>query len=333
MPPRIEARTRPRRQTLPRPFRLMRLALLLAVGAATFVVSSGVVRSGADSVQATAVPGVRVFSRVDALVFPGARAATRSGPAFDVLAPPPAPRAIEIDRAGSAIAAISFPSRALGWRDTYLVYLPPGYRAAVRRRYPVLYLLHGDNEPASSFLRLGLQSTLDRLIRTHAIAPMIAVMLQANGLPNNWRNTSGPQYNSYVGEVQRLTDRILRTIPARSSRGIAGYSMGGFGAMNVALAQLRSYSLVESWEGYFNNLAGELAADRPLLARLPLYAFVWGGRQDPIAESAEDGPWAAALRAAGAHADSAVFAGAHTFTALAAHLAQMLTFAGRQLRS
>ena len=147
------------------------------------------------------------------------------------------------------------------------------------------------------------------------------------------RGLPGPHYNDYIGEVQRLTDRVLRTRPDRASRGIAGYSMGGFGAMNVALAQLRSYSVVESWEGFFNNLSGQLAADRPLLAHLPLHAFVYGGRSDTVAGTAQNAPWAAALRAAGADAQSAVYPGGHTFTPLEQHLKQMLTFAGRALRS
>ena len=102
---------------------------------------------------------------------------------------------------------------------------------------------------------------------------------------------------------------------------------------NVALSQLRTYSVVESWEGFFNNLSGELAADRPLLGLLPLHAFVYGGRSDTIADGAQNAPWAAALRAAGADAHSALYPGGHTFIALEQHLQQMLTFAGRALRS
>ena len=109
--------------------------------------------------------------------------------------------------------------------------------------------------------------------------------------------------------------------------------MGGFGAMNVALRQLRSYSLVESWEGDFANLSGELRADRPLLRRLPLRAFVWGGAQDSVVDTAADAPWAAALRAAGAQAQSAVYPGAHAFAPIERHLRAMLTFAGRSLRA
>jgi S-formylglutathione hydrolase FrmB len=162
---------------------------------------------------------------------------------------------------------------------------------------------------------------------------MIAVMLQGAGRTDNWRNGDGPRFASYVTEVVRLTDHVLPTIPTRSARAIAGYSMGGFGAMNVALKNLGSFSVAESWEGFFNGLGGELAADRSTLRHLPFHAFVYGGASDPIADPNENAPWAAALRADGAEAYSAVYPGAHTFAPLEQHLAEMVTFAARSLRS
>jgi S-formylglutathione hydrolase FrmB len=332
--PAARAAARPRPRSLPRPLRLARLALLIAIAAGTFELSSGLARSGAR-----AEPSAGVALRLDrALSSPfslSSPATAARGVALSAATAPPLPRPQPLfsDRAGSTIASISYHSAALGWRDRYLVYLPPGFRASAARRYPVLYLLHGDEQPASSFLRLGLQPTLDRLISSHTIRPLIAVMLSGAGAPQNWLNTSGPRYYSYIGEVQRLTDRVLPTIPNRSARAIAGYSMGGFGAMNVALSQLTNYSVVESWEGQFANLGSELTADRRLLAHLPLHAFVWGGEQDTVVGYAADAPWAAAMRAAGAQAASAVYPGAHAFAPIAAHLAQMLSFAGRALRS
>jgi enterochelin esterase-like enzyme len=322
-----------RRRTLPRPLRLARLAVLVAVGAGTLVLGSGLAHSHAAVATTAPALEVAITHPLAVLGVHASAVVPRTQAATPLAPPPPVPVTLSGDAAGSRVASITFPSRALGRSDHYLVYLPPGYRASGTRRYPVLYLLHGDNQPASSFLRLGLQPTLDRLITSHAIAPLIAVMLQGSGLPNNWRNTPGARYNDYVGEVQRLTDRVLPTLPDRAARGIAGYSMGGFGAMNVALAQLRSYSVVESWEGFYNNLSGELAADRPLLARLPLHSFVYGGLSDRIVGTSEVAPWTAALRGAGVDAYGAVYPGGHTFSALEQHLTQMLTFAGRALRS
>ena len=158
------------------------------------------------------------------------------------LLPVPALRRISTDSAGSEIAHVLYPSASLRRQGSFYVYLPPSMRAAGARsgegagaKYPVLYLLHGNSQHATAFLEAGLQEQLDALIRTHAIPPMIAVMIQGGGGANNWRNLNGQYYESYVLEVQEIVDRMLPTIADRSGRAIAGVSMGGFGAMQLAL--------------------------------------------------------------------------------------------------
>jgi S-formylglutathione hydrolase FrmB len=334
--PAIPARILERPRSLPRPLRLARLVLLVAVAASTFVLSNELLRRRPQPAGVAVATTLRVESTL-ASPFAAPTTARVSDAAATlapgVSAPLPQPVALRHDSAGATIAAITYASAALGRSDRFLVYLPPGYYASKTRRYPVLYLLHGYEQPASSFLRLGVESTLDGLIDSHAIRPLIAVMLEGASSPQDWLNTGGGHYYSYVSEVRQLTDRVLRTIPSRASRGIAGYSMGGFGAMNVALTQLQSYSLVESWEGDFTGLSAKLGADRSLLQRMPLRAFVWGGAQDTVVDSALDAPWAAAMRSAGAQAQSAVYPGAHAFAPIESHLRAMLSFAGRALRS
>jgi len=239
---------------------------------------------------------------------------------------PPALRFLSSDAAGSSIDRASYHSPALGTSGSFLVYLPAGY-ATSAARYPVLYLLHGNNQPNSAFLQVGLQRTLDRLTAAHVVPPMVAVMIQGGPGANNWRG----HYESYVLEVQELVDRMLATEPARGARAIAGDSMGGYGAMNIALGNPYRFAVVESWLGFFNGLEGELRAGRAILGRLGLHAFVYGAEADRIADPAEDPPFAASLRAAGANAQSAVYPGEHSLHTVEAHLADMLAFAGRAL--
>jgi enterochelin esterase-like enzyme len=241
-------------------------------------------------------------------------------------APLPTLRAGEADAAGSEIDSASFASAALGAAGSFHVYLPPGY-ASTTEHYPVLYLLHGNDQPATAFLELGLQEQLDTLIARHEIPPLIAVMIQGGRGANNWRYG----YESYVLEVQQLVDRMLPTIATRGGRAIAGDSMGGYGAMNLALGNPRRFSVVESWLGFFNGLGGELKAAQPVIAREGLHAFVYGGAADDIADPAEDAPFAAQLRAAGASAQSAVYEGGHTMETLREHLTHMLLYAGQAL--
>jgi len=250
-------------------------------------------------------------------------------------APPPAPlpsmTLVSRDAAGSSIESSIYISSALhGLEGAFLTYLPPGY-ASTDTHYPVIYLLHGDDETDSSFLQIGLQETLDRLIARHAIPPLIAVMIQGGPGTNNWLNVGDTHYESYVLEVQRLIDRMLPTIPDRDARAIAGYSMGGYGAMHTALTHPTVFGTVESWLGFFNGLTSQLRADRSVIAREGLRAYVYGGADDVIANPAEDLPFAAALRADGADAHGAVYPGEHSLATLAEHLEHMLAFAGHGL--
>lgn len=248
------------------------------------------------------------------------------------ISPQPLPTValISRDAAGSSIDSGSYASAALHGAGSFLVYLPPGYARAAMR-YPVVYLLHGNEQTDDSFLQIGLQGTLDRLIARRAIPPTIAVMIQGGPGTNNWLDHGATGYEAYVLEVQRLIDRTLPTIPARAARAIVGYSMGGYGAMHLALAHPQTFSAVESWLGFFNGLDGRLRADRPTISRLGLRAYVYGAASDEIADPSENAPFAAALRAAGADAHSAVYPGEHDFETLEAHLEHMLAFAARRL--
>jgi enterochelin esterase-like enzyme len=240
--------------------------------------------------------------------------------------------AVSHDSAGSSIDRASFASAALPGEGSFLVYLPPGF-ASTTQRYPVLYLLHGRNGHASAFLEAGVQQSLDRLIAAGSIPPMIAVMVQDRDWRNNWRDIGTRHSAGYVVEVQELIDRMLPTVAGRAGRAIAGSSMGGFGAMHVALANPYRFSVVESWLGYFNHLEGELRADRPIIKRLGLQAFVYGAEADPVALP-EENPWfAAELRKAGAHARSAIYPGGHSLAKVSRHLDTGLLFAGRALRT
>jgi enterochelin esterase-like enzyme len=308
------------------PRRLLLAALLSALAA----VCCALALKGSLTLEG--MLGTRVASRPARVASRPARAATSSASASATTAAPlPTLVPVSHDRADSSIERASFTSSALPGKGSFLVYLPPGY-ASTTHRYPALYLLHGQNGHATAFLEVGVQKSLDRLIGDGAIPPMIAVMIQDRSSLDNWRNIGRRHSETYVVEVQELIDRMLPTIAARAGRAIAGSSMGGFGAMHVALANPYRFAVVESWLGYFNHLDGELRADRPILSRLGLHAFLYGAEADPVALPEEDPAFAAELRAAGAQAKSAIYPGGHSLEKVSEHLDAGLLFAGRSLR-
>jgi len=268
------------------------------------------------------------YSTTSATVAPEFAAARSSQ---DAQPPLPTLSTYGSDEAGSEIDVASYASAALHGTGSFYVYLPAGY-ASTTRHYPVIYLLHGNSQPATAFLQIGLQGELDSLIAHREIPPMIAVMIQGGPGSNNWRNNRGGRdYGNYVLEVQQLVDRMLPTIPARAARAIAGDSMGGYGAMNIALGNPYRFGVVESALAFFNGLGGQLHADAPVFSRLGLHAFVWGSQEDHITDPFLNAPFAAALRAAGARATSALYPGGHNLETVQAHLGSMLTFAGHTL--
>jgi len=240
-------------------------------------------------------------------------------------------RVISTDAAGSSIGVVHFHSLALHGPGTFLVYMPPAVKQSSTAHYPVIYLLHGNDQLPSAFLEMGLQEQLDQLIAAHTIPPMIAVMVQGGRGANNWRNWGAPHYETYVLETQELVDRMLPTSAVRAGRAIAGLSMGGYGAMAIALDHPTRFSVVESWLGFFNGLQAQLQQDQPIIARQGLHAFIYGAASDKIADPSQDPLFGEELTEAGAQAQAVIYPGQHNVATVGEHLSSMLTFAGQQL--
>lgn len=138
------------------------------------------------------------------------------------------------------------------WRQVS-VYLPPSYSKDRTRRYPVLYWLHGftstDRELISGIRQnLNIRLAMDSLLLAGAAREMIIVMPNAhNALGGSFFANSpvtGQWEDFIVRDLVRWTDRSYRTVRSRSGRGIAGHSMGGFGALRIALRNPDTYSAV-----------------------------------------------------------------------------------------
>lgn len=148
------------------------------------------------------------------------------------------------------VVADSFPIPALGRTRRVWVYLPPGYAAAPRRRYPVLYLQDGQNvfDAATAFSgEWGVDETLDALARRGD--PGVIVVAVDHGGPrrldeyNPWRHPDprlgGGEGDAYLawlaGTLKPWVDRRWRTRPEPAHTVLGGSSMGGLVALAGAL--------------------------------------------------------------------------------------------------
>jgi enterochelin esterase-like enzyme len=167
-------------------------------------------------------------------------------------------------------------SAALGGRSQPVdVYLPPGYATDTRRRYAVLYLLHGFPGRPGAFLQTVRAGVVeDVLLADRKLQPLILVMpFGSTGTftDKEWANGvhAHEGWETFVAsDLVRAVDARYRTIRAGRARALGGLSEGGYGALNIGLHHPREFKVLESWSGYelADNLKPIFGGKRRLLA-------------------------------------------------------------------
>ena len=120
-----------------------------------------------------------------------------------------------------------------------IVFLPPGYGQDMKRRYPVVYALHGFFIGAEEWTHeIHVPQTIEGAF-ARGSRPVIVV------LPDSKTVYGGSMYSSSAttGDFERFIahdlvaymDAHYRTISNRLSRGLVGHSMGGYGAARIGM--------------------------------------------------------------------------------------------------
>lgn len=179
------------------------------------------------------------------------------------LVPVLAALALALPSAAGARTVVSdgFHSRALAGTLRFDIWLPAGYAAHPRRRYPVVYFLHGLPASPSGYhgARFVAAAAQGRAI---VVAPQGAKANDADpeyldlGPGRNWTTAIARELPAYV-------DAHYRTIANRHGRALVGLSAGGYGAALLGLNDVRDFSVIESWSGYFHatDPSGERTLD------------------------------------------------------------------------
>ena len=127
-------------------------------------------------------------------------------------------------------------SRILDQDVKFSVCLPVNYHET-KKSFPVVYLLHGLGDDETSWLEYGqISQYADQATRAQEIIPMIFVMPQGyrTYYVNDYKGSFLYQ-DMFVKELVPYIDSLFRTIPDNKHRAVMGYSMGGFGALNLYL--------------------------------------------------------------------------------------------------
>ena len=127
-----------------------------------------------------------------------------------------------------------------------VVYLPPSYSQERNRRYPVVYFLHGYGVGVDAYLgMLNLQETADQAIANGA-REMILVLPDANTIYSGSMYSNSPTTGDWEGFISnnlvQYIDNHYRTVADRSSRGLSGHSMGGYGTVRIGMKHPEVFS-------------------------------------------------------------------------------------------
>jgi enterochelin esterase-like enzyme len=123
-------------------------------------------------------------------------------------------------------------------RDVFVV-LPPGYASHPKRRYPVVYALHGYSIGAQQWMgEIHVPQTIEGAFAKGA-GEMIVVLPDSktvhNGSMYSSSRTTGDFETFIARDLVAYIDKHYRTLPVRESRGLVGHSMGGYGASRIGM--------------------------------------------------------------------------------------------------
>ncbi|MEO7521133.1 MAG: alpha/beta hydrolase family protein [Gemmatimonas sp.] len=163
-------------------------------------------------------------------------------------------------------------AQSLGITKALTVYLPPSYHKSPSRRYPVLVYLHGLTGNERNWVEQGaLGRTLDSLSAAGKPEAIVVMPDGDDGWYSTWNQlvdasvcrsdttrrepaatycVPWPHYDDYIAnDIVSHVDRQYRTRPGPASRGIAGLSMGGYGAVTLALSYPHVFGAAASHSG------------------------------------------------------------------------------------
>src|SRR3954467_10792207 len=138
-----------------------------------------------------------------------------------------------------SLCELHWSSETLGKHVGTYVYIPDD----VPPPFATYYLLHGLSDDYTGWLR---RSSIERYAAKHRL--MIVMPDGFRGFYTD--NAAGPAYATYIAkEVVETIDAIFPARRERGWRGIGGLSMGGYGALRIALANPQLFAAANSHSG------------------------------------------------------------------------------------
>jgi len=129
----------------------------------------------------------------------------------------------------------SLKSKILARSVPYCILLPPSYDVQKTQRYPVLYFLHGLGDNEQMFLHSGGWNLVEDMWEQHQLGEfLIATPTAGASFYVNSHDGKQRYEDFFLREFMPSMEGRYRIAAARATRGVAGFSMGGYGALRIA---------------------------------------------------------------------------------------------------
>ena len=137
---------------------------------------------------------------------------------------------------------ITMSSPSLGGKEVrFNILFPKDYRDNAEERYPVVYMLKGYGETGKDWSSWISQI---KLLESNDLQPMIYIFPECyNTYYCNSFDGLDPYMDMIIEDLVPFVDKSFRTKADRKFRAVMGYSMGGFGAMALALKHPETFSM------------------------------------------------------------------------------------------
>jgi len=174
------------------------------------------------------------------------------------------------------VEQIALAGRSSGIRRDGLVYLPPQYFEPrfKKIRFPVIELFHGSpGKPDDWLLSLHVPHTVDELLASHQMGPVVLVMPainQGNAIEECLNGPRGQDDTYLSSDVPADIRKQFRVSADPAQWGLLGFSSGGYCAANLALRHPSFFGSSAALDGYYRPMdgpAGSLLKDSPELQR------------------------------------------------------------------
>ncbi len=172
-------------------------------------------------------------------VFAGIALVAQAQVKTEVPAPVPGAKPVSVERIKVHGASLEGNLEGDAADRDVIVFLPPDYAKSKSKRYPVVYALHGYSIGAEQWTHeIHVPQTIEGAFAQGA-QDMIVVLPDSktvhNGSMYSSSVTTGDFENFIAHDLVAYIDAHYRTIPHRSARGLAGHSMGGYGASRIGM--------------------------------------------------------------------------------------------------